>query len=146
MFLAEVLNKTVKYQNTDEQLFDYINNMINKLDEDTNSSANFHVHFLLGLSHFLGFYPVNNYSTTTKYFDLLNANFVEFQSGSQTISAEISEEIYKFMTIENEEWWKISLNGTQRRKLIEALLNFYTLHTGTNMNIKSLEVLTEVFN
>jgi hypothetical protein len=50
------------------------------------------------------------------------------------------------MTIENEEWWKISLNSNQRRKFILALLNYYTIHTGTNMDIKSLEVLTEVFS
>jgi DNA repair protein RecO (recombination protein O) len=146
MFLAEVLNRTVRYQNTDEDLYDFLENMIYKLDIEENSSANFHIYFLLGLSHFLGFYPVNNYSPTTKYFDLLNANFVEFQSGSQTINAELSEILKNFMTIENEAFWKIPLNSLQRRKFIGVLLNYYTLHTGTNMDVKSLEVLTEVFS
>lgn len=146
MFLAEVLNKAVRYQNTDEQLYDFLENMIYKLDDETNTSANFHIHFLLGLSHFLGFYPVNNYNNSFKYFDLLNANFVEFQSGSQTINSEFSEILFQFMTVENEEYWKISINSTQRRKFIGVLLNYYTLHTGTNMDVKSLEVLTEVFS
>ena len=50
------------------------------------------------------------------------------------------------MTIENEAFWKIPLNSLQRRKFIGVLLNYYTLHTGTNMDVKSLEVLTEVFS
>ena len=146
MFLSEVLNKTIRYQNTDKQLYNFLEDMINRLNKETNSPANFHLFFLLGLSHFLGFYPVNNFSSSAQYFDLLNAQFVNAPSGSQILNKELSEILFRFMNVKNEEWWKINLTVNQRRKFIEALLNYYTLHTGNNMNIKSLEVLTEVFS
>ncbi len=146
MFLAEVLNKTIKYQNTDENLFDFIKNMIYTFDAEQNSPANFHLYFLLGMTHFLGFYPINNYTNELAFFDLLNAQFVKSFADSQTIDKEYSELISQIMNNKNNEWWTIKLSSFQRRKTIEILLNYYTLHTGINMKIKSLDVLTDVFN
>lgn len=146
MFIAEVLNKTIKYQNADEKLFEFIKIMIYKFDVEHNSPANFHLYFLLGMTHFLGFYPVNNYTNELPYFDLLNAQFVKAYADSQTIDKEYSELISQIMNIQNNEWWTLNLSSFQRRKIIEILLNYYTLHTGINMKVKSLDVLTEVFS
>lgn len=146
MFLAEVLNKTIKYQNTDEKLFDFIKEMIYKFDIEPNSPANFHLYFLLGMTHFLGFYPINNYNNGIPFFDLLNAQFVNNCTDSQTVDKDFSKLFSQIMSIKNDEWWALNLTSFQRHKLIEILLNYYTLHTGINMKIKSLDVLTDVFN
>ncbi|OFX33157.1 MAG: DNA repair protein RecO [Bacteroidetes bacterium GWA2_32_17] len=146
MFLSEVLNKTIKYQNTDEKLFDYVKEMIYKFENDSNSSANFHLYFLLGMTHFLGFYPVNNFDSNKIFFDLLNAQFVNNYAESQTVDKEFSALISQIMKIKNNEWWSLNLTSFQRHKLIEILLNYYTLHTGINIKTKSLDVLTDVFS
>jgi DNA repair protein RecO (recombination protein O) len=146
MFLSELLNKSIRYQHTDKQLYDFLKNSISHFNEGTHSSANFHIFFMIELSKFLGFYPVNNYSDSDYYFDLLNAQFVSASSGSQTMDKKTSALLFKFMDLSTENWWEIPLNGELRRKMIESLLNYYTLHTGTNMDIKSLDVFAEIFN
>jgi DNA repair protein RecO (recombination protein O) len=146
MFLSEVLNKCIRYQYTDKQLYDFLKNMIFRFNEDTHSSANFHLFFMIELSKFLGFYPVNNFNVSENYFDLLNAQFVSRSSGSQTMDKETSVILSKFMNLTSGNWWEIPLNGESRRKMIDSLLNYYTLHTGTTMDIKSLDVFAEVFS
>lgn len=146
MFLSEVLNKTIKYQNTDEKLFSYVKDMIYKFENESNPSANFHLFFLLGMTHYLGFYPVNNFDNNKVFFDLLNAQFVNNFAESQTVDKDFSVKISQIMKIKNNKWWTISLSSFQRRKLIEIILNYYILHTGINIKIKSLDVLTDVFN
>lgn len=146
MFLSEVLNKSIRYQHTDKQLYDFLENTIFRFNEETHSTANFHIFFMIELSKFLGFYPVNNYSVSENYFDILNAQFVSASSGTQTMDEETSGILFKFMNLTTGNWWEIPLHGELRRKMIESLLNYYTLHTGTNMDVKSLNVFAEVFN
>lgn len=146
MFLSEILNKSIRYQHTDKQLYNFLENAIFRLNDEAHSSANFHIFFMIELSKFLGFYPVNNYSNSENYFDLLNAHFVSSSSGAQTMDKDVSEMLFKFMNLASENWWEIPLNGELRRKMIESLLNYYTLHTGTTMNVKSLHVFAEVFS
>ena len=146
MFLSEVLSRSIRYQHTDKQLYNFLESSIFRFNEESHSSANFHIFFMIGLSKFLGFYPVNNYSASENYFDLLNAHFVSVSAGSQTMDEETSEILFRFMNLTSGNWWEIPLNGELRRKMIESLLNYYTLHTGTNMDVKSLDVFTEVFS
>ena len=98
------------------------------------------------MTHFLGFYPVNNFDSNKIFFDLLNAQFVNNYAESQTVDKEFSALISQIMKIKNNEWWSLNLTSFQRHKLIEILLNYYTLHTGINIKTKSLDVLTDVFS
>ncbi len=145
MFLTEIMNRCIRYQHTDEELYGFLSDSIYRFARENQSPANFHLYFMIELTRFLGFYPVNNYSKNEPIFDLLNACFVSEKMGSQTLSTEFSFILHQFLELESENWWEIPLNSTQRRYLIEGLLNFYTIHTGSNMNIKSLEVFSEIF-
>ena len=146
MFLAEIMNKTIRYQHTDEQLYDFIVSSVSRFHQESQSPSNFHIYFMLELTRYLGFYPVNNLSHTEQVFDLLNAQFVSESSGSQTLDIEISSVLNKFLNLPFGNWWEIPLSGVTRRRTIEALLNFYTLHTGTQMDTKSLDIFAEIFN
>jgi len=146
MFLTEIMNKCIRYQHTDEEMYEFLTQSVVKFSEQNESPANFHLYFMIELSRFLGFYPVNNYSKNEPIFDLLNASFVSEKMGSQTLSTELSFMLHQFLNLESGNWWEIPLNSTQRRQLIDGLLNFYTIHTGSNMNLKSLEVFSEIFN
>lgn len=145
MFLSEILNRSIRYQHIDKQLYNFLESTIFRFNEETHSSANFHIFFMIELSKFLGFYPVNNYSYSDNYFDLLNAQFVSTSSGAQTMDEETSNILFNFMNLTSGNWWEIPLNGELRRKMIKSLLNYYPIHTGTNMDVKSLDVFAEVF-
>lgn len=146
MFLSEVMNKAIRYQHTDEHLYDFIVSSVTRFHQEQQPSSNFHIYFLLELTKYLGFYPLNNFSNTEKIFDLLNAQFVAESSGSQTLDIEVSSVLNKFLALPSGNWWEIPLSGSTRRKSIESLLNFYTLHTGIQMDTKSLDIFAEIFN
>jgi DNA repair protein RecO (recombination protein O) len=146
MFLSEILNKCIKYQHTDEKLYDFLLSSFKVFSNENIQQANFHIWFLIELSGFLGFYPVGNFSKNVVYFDLLNANFINEPLGTQTLNSEDSKNLYSFITQSNGKWFDIKLNSHQRRSLIEGLLNYYTIHTGSNITSKSMDVFTELFN
>ena len=58
LFLNEVLYKAVRQQSADENLFDFVFNAIEWLDNQTEGVANFHLLFLTRLTRYLGFYPI----------------------------------------------------------------------------------------
>ena len=146
LFLTEILNRCIRYQHTDEELYSFLYNSINRFANENNMASNFHLFFLIELTRYLGFYPVNNYSEQNMVFDILNAQFVSEPLGSQTLNTEISKLLYQFLELDSGNWWEIKLSSPQRKLLIENLLGYYSIHSGLNMEIKSLEVFTEVFN
>ena len=75
MFLNEVLYKSIRQQNTDERLFDFIFNGICWFDESETMNVNFHLAFLLKLTRFLGFAPSTQTRSDQSYFDLQEGDF-----------------------------------------------------------------------
>ena len=53
MFIAEVLAATLRHPMSDQQLFDWLCDMIHHLDQD-DEITNFHLHFLLEYATYLG--------------------------------------------------------------------------------------------
>ena len=56
LFLSEVLYKSLREEETNPLLFEYLENAVLWLDSN-DAIANFHLLFLLKLTQFLGFYP-----------------------------------------------------------------------------------------
>jgi len=145
LFLSELLNKVIKYSANDSKLFEYIKIMLVKLNSETLPVANFHIFFLIELTHYLGFYPFNNYDKNNCYFDLLNATFINTNLNIQTANKENSFLFSKFLEVKSQEYWSVQLNSAQRKNLLNTIISYYVLHTGINLKINSIDVLTEVF-
>ncbi len=64
LFLTEIISKTIKEEEENQILFQYIYNCIQLLDLNDTATANFHLVFLINFSKYLGFYPIDNYSQT----------------------------------------------------------------------------------
>ena len=86
MFLAEVLTNTLKEEEQNKPLFNYIETTLLWLDEQPEYS-NFHLLFLLNLTKYLGFYP-EQINTSYHYFNLLDGKFETKQEGKYSISGE----------------------------------------------------------
>src|ERR1700761_2396448 len=70
LFLNEVLYKAVRQQSADENMFDFIFNSIEWLDNQTEGVANFHLLFLTRLTRYLGFYPEKIAAAGMDFFDM----------------------------------------------------------------------------
>lgn len=135
-FLAEVLNKTLKEQTENLELFTFLKDSFIDFDNSISNFENFHLQFLIQLTRFLGFNP-----STLK--DLI--------SNSQKTIALSPEEFKQIenLLFQNNEYSfseKEDINNSTRRKALEYLLAFYQTQFENFGEIKSLKVLKEVFS
>ena len=146
-FLAEFLLKILQENEKDPRLFDFIYNSIRKFDIGIENSTNFHLYFLCELTEYLGILPENNYSDTKKIFDLETAKFIighpkHKNYFNETISLKFSE----ILTEKNNKSRLNEFSNSQRRELLQGIINFYNIHLERPGEIKSLKVLTEIFS
>jgi DNA repair protein RecO (recombination protein O) len=145
MFLNEVLYKSIKQQNGDEALFNFIFHAIELLDHQTTNPANFHLIFMIRLTRYLGFYPDKNKPEGADYFDMKNGVFTRYKPESwQYLSPPHTQNFYSLLQHGFEGMENISLKNDERRYLLNKLLEYYALHVEGFGNIRSHEVLEEV--
>lgn len=146
IFIGEVLNSVLKEESPNEELFDFIEESIIYFDESKEGIANFHIAFLSGLSSYLGFEPGLRRSVSDHYFDLLNGLFLPVPpSHANYVNKEISDILAAFFSTRYDKINDIALTGTVRNKVLETLISYYAIHLPGLRQIKSLEVLKEVF-
>ena len=75
IFIAELLNKAIREEECNKELFEFLFNTIHFLDKKEGRVSEFHLYFLLDLTKFLGFYPQNNFGENCAVFDLYNGKF-----------------------------------------------------------------------
>jgi len=147
LFLAEILYKTLKEEEPNPSLFEYLDYSIKLLDVKTEGCANFHLSFLLHLTKYLGFFPNNNYSENNRYFDLKNGKFVPARPNhSFFLSPHLSSYFFQLLNHSFKNGDLIQVNYETREELIEKILQYYDLHIEGLGKIKSLKVLKEVFH
>jgi len=146
LFLNEVLLKSLHEEESNPPLFNYLFDMMVKFDQMIESFQNFHLLFLVGLSKFLGFYPLDNYTLKNRFFDLqegvytsekpLHSNFME-----PGIAKTLSKVLESNQTEE-----RLFDNSNDRNLFMEKMLDFYRLHIPGFGEIKSHKVLHEVLS
>lgn len=146
LFLSEILYKTLKEEEPNPALFDYLYHAIQLLDMNETGVANFHLLFLINLAKYLGFYPINNYSASESLFDPVNGRFVHaFNSPAAHADKDLGLRIHQLLNLSFDQLDTLQLNHQLRATLLKILIEFYSLHLSGLNNIKSLPVLQSVF-
>lgn len=127
MFINELLNKTVKEESHAGEIFQFICDSLISLDTLAKGYENFHLIFMLRLSHYLGF-------GVTHVHEIL---------GGRTADTETEKSLAALLLADYSTQLKIS--NIQRRAALDLLLKFYHEHMEHLGEIKSLQVLREVF-
>lgn len=145
MFMAEVVYRSVKEEESNPELFEFLRSSILVLDEEQNNCSNFHLAFLVQFSGFLGFFPGNNYSEIETIFDLEEGVFF---SGKPVHANFIAGEPARFLSLlmsnEINEHATLNINKAQRKELLSALMNYYRIHLQGMSEVRSHKVLEEV--
>lgn len=144
MFLAEVLSLTLKEEEPNIQLFEYLETAFQWLDHEDDFS-NFHLLFLLNLTRYLGFYPKFP-DKELSFFNLSSGTFSENKTDTYTISGEDLTLLYALKGTNFDTIKEIKLNSKQRHSFLSMLLLYFELHLGDFKQPKSLEVLNKVFS
>ncbi len=144
LFLNEILYKVLRHQAPDKQLFEFLENAIMWLDESEEGLANYHLIFLLKLTHYLGFKPS---FTDQPYFDLIEGHFVSIlpphvytlQEPYTSLLRELANSTFSNCN-------KIKLKRADRSYLLQKLVDYYRLHTENFGELNSLYILEEIFD
>jgi len=147
IFIAEILYKTIQEEEPNSDLFNYLFNSIQMLDYKDKGIANFHIYFLIHLSKYLGFFPSNNYTEKECYFDLKLGRFVQLKPMHLLfLEDDLSKIFHHLLEFSENQHEDIQMTYKQRIELLEKIIEYYGLHNEGISNIKSLEVLKEVFH
>jgi DNA repair protein RecO (recombination protein O) len=139
LFLSELLWLTLREEEANEKLFDFLFHAFQLLDSKDEGVANFHLLFLIHYSRYLGIFPADPESVTdmSRFTDLKIFTNLPGETGR------IFMEMLKTSLAEGE---KISLNKAGRLLLLDALVKYYEEHLDGMGKIRSVAVLKEIFS
>jgi DNA repair protein RecO (recombination protein O) len=146
-FIAEILYKSIKEEEANIPLFEFLFNTLQILDLQESNCANFHIIFMAQLSYFLGISPQNkNIESSTIYFDLQEGMFLSVKPPHQAHIAPPLSNLLITILNANYNSNNLLLSYTDRKKLLAVFLDYYGLHLSNFENLKSLSVLEEVLS
>ena len=142
LFLSEILSHTIREEEENRPLFEFLYQSIRHFDEQEQGFENFHLHFLLQLSAYLGFGATSGAEITSQ---------VAFSGTSTTIDgrpAIIHFQMYEalFDQLLHHPGQAAVPNGRVRRELLQIIIKYYQLHVEKLGEIRSLQVLSEVLS
>jgi DNA repair protein RecO (recombination protein O) len=124
-------------------LFRFLEQAILQLEEKI-FSALFHLKFLIDLTRYIGFYP-NISNLENPCFDMENGCFC-FQTDSKKIITGKELEAFKTLLGTNfDNIMNVSITSVIKIKLLDLIVDYYSLHLQRFSKIKSLPILHEVF-
>ena len=161
LFTAEFLCHALRAEQQNEPLFAYLYDSMQWLDMSETGYANFHLTFLIRMSRFLGFYP--NLDSLTPdpspkregrlrsegnhlFFDLREARFCNTAPLHRDfLQPDEARMIQLLMRMDFPTMHLFRLSHQERNRIAEVLLHYYQLHIPQFPELKSLDVLKELW-
>ncbi|MFM2206365.1 MAG: hypothetical protein RL213_340 [Bacteroidota bacterium] len=145
-FLNEVLYRSVREEDSNPSLFEFVSSALQLLDLQPKTGSDFHLLFLLRLTRFLGFYPNGRYVSDAPVFDLQEGVYRTSPPAHPFfIESPLSLKFDALLEACSDLNSDASLLVEERRALIERILEYYRLHVAGFGEIRSHKVLEEVF-
>ena len=145
LFLAEFLLQVCRHEQSGELFFDYLLHSLTWLDTAEEGFANFHLLFLMRLAQFLGIAP-NTSDNGLPFFDLMEAEFVSrAPAHAYYIYGDEARAFEQLLRMNFSTMHLFQLTRTQRNRILELILTYYRLHIPSLPELKSWEVLREIF-
>ena len=142
-FLNEIILKTIKEEEKNSQLYEFIKSAIQVLDV-IKSESHFPLLFLSKLLQHLGYSPLINKQAT--YFDYLNGKFSNNEPNHPNYmhgkNVQYLNQIFKSnLTTET-----LNIPAKNRQQILVGLLDYYKAVLGDFKTLKSLDVLEAILH
>lgn len=151
LFLSEFLTKLLRDAPPEPSVWDFIANSISVFDatECRTAAANFHITFLVSMSYLMGIQPDLSGYQEGMEFDMKSGTMVypfnSLSPNSLRIDATRSAFLPILARINYANARHFSFSGKERSELIDSLLKYYGLHFPGCNNLKSLDIIKEIF-
>lgn len=147
LFLAEFLSAALREEKTNAPLYKYIESSLQWLDTtaDPRAIANFHIVFLMHLSRFIGIYP--NLEGETDCFDLRSGCYTSMRPfHSDVLLGAEARALPTLFRLSYATMHVARLSRAERMRTLNVLNDYYRLHMPGFPELKSIEVLHEMFS
>ena len=146
MFVSELLSRVVQQQERDTGLFQYIEASVLTLESTQDGFANFHLCFLYHLGAFIGIQPDMATYTDGRWFDMEGGVFTAGPTLSKhQLNPDDAQAIRLLSRMTYANMHRFRFNREQRSAILDNILTYYRLHHSTLGNLKSPEVLKQLF-
>lgn len=147
LFLAEFLNRLLRATMPDEMMWDYICDSLRLLDRMRKGVADFHITFLSSLLPFAGIQPDGSAYREGRVFDMQAGVFTDrLPAHSDYLKGEEARFAAVLSRINFSNVRALRLNGKLRSEILEKILRYYAIHFPGTSNLRSLDVIKEIFS
>jgi DNA repair protein RecO (recombination protein O) len=145
MFISEILHNIIREEDVNRLLFDFVESSVITLDGMTSGISNFHLWFLVAFTDYAGIGPSHT-TMTNCWFDMLTGQFTPVQPmHPDYIDPEGARVLNLLLQMPAEDIASLRLSGDERTGLLTRLLKYYSLHLTGIREIRSLQVLKDIF-
>lgn len=145
LFVAEVLYKSVREEEKNEPLFDFLSQALQVLDLAHEGVANFHLVFMMNLSRYLGFFPQENTDGPESLFDLTNGTFLSKTPQHFNYLDPLESRLFEMIVrTDFQHMHEVPMNSERRKIALNAMIRYYESHVHSMQRIQSHEVLAQV--
>lgn len=146
MFISELLARSIQESEENTPLFRFIQASILLLNNMETGIANFHIWFLYNLGAFLGIQPdIDSYENGC-WFDMVNGVFThERPLHPHSLSPQDAPIIVMLSRMTSQNLHLFKFNRAQRGEILDIALAYYRLHNSMIGNLRSPEILKQLF-
>lgn len=145
LFMIEVAQKSIKEEEENPDLFHFLLQSFQLLDQTSAPLKNFPIYFLIHLSSYLGFLPDFRNTVPPFFFDLKEGQFATNRpSHNYFLASDLSEHLLFFLDQQINEALNLSIPKKDRQQLLNRLIDYYRLHVEGFLSLNSPGILNEV--
>ncbi|AZQ43393.1 DNA repair protein RecO [Nonlabens ponticola] len=144
LFFGEILSQLLTEQQPDEQLFDYLSNAFEFLDQ-TDHVSNFTIKVLLDMTDIMGF-GIDRSTLQFEYLNMLNGTFDNNGMQPHHLTDVESSLIKQFLGTDFERLEEIKIHRKQRSELLNLVVEYFQIHLEVFKKPASLTILKQLFD
>ncbi|MDE5901005.1 MAG: DNA repair protein RecO [Muribaculaceae bacterium] len=147
LFVSEVLQCVLRQSESEPVMFDFIADSAVRLNSERTSVANFHIVFLIRLLGYLGVAPDLGGYRTGMVFDMADACFrVTAPLHGRFLMPDEAAALARLGRIDWRNAHIYKYTRAQRARVLDVILQYYTLHVADLSGLKSVDVLRGLFD
>ena len=147
LFLAELIYKSIREEEPNEALFEFMWHSLLLLDTVEEPFSSFHLLFAIKLCRYLGFQPRPDWSDLNRFFNLREGSFQSvFNSSDECLDETQSSWFFRLMKADLEQLSLLNIPANIRNTLLEKILLYYQCHLPGKITFRSHEILHTVLS
>lgn len=147
LFLAEFLTHALKSETENDALYSYLEVSLQWLNNAEKDYTNFHLVFLMRLTRFLGIFPNLDSASPLDFFDMESGCYCKARPYHPNyLNSADAIRIPMLFRMNYDTMHLFRMSRTERWSILTTLNTYYRLHIPGFPELKSLDVLHEVFS